>query len=165
MSRTRVPTKVGATLRAAAIAVAVAGALTACGSDEETSQQDPQDVATGTVLDGAGGAPVSGVDVELLVWPSPQGGGATPVGEAPELIRVDEARTADDGTFDLEALARDLSPHAGSDGQVSVEIRKVGAAGAGLRTIVRLSRGQDNGEFKVHTIEGLELTSAELGDS
>ncbi|WP_110240327.1 hypothetical protein [Nocardioides gilvus] len=157
-------TTLRAVVRTAAITLVATAALAGCGSDEDESEQEPQGVVTGVVLDGAGGAPVPGVEVELLVWPSPQAGATAPVGEAPELIRIDEQTTADDGTFDLEALAAELSPHASSDGQVGLEIRKVGAAGAGTRTSVRLSRGEGNGEFTVHTLEGLELTPAELGD-
>lgn len=151
-------------VRSAAIALVVV-ALTACGSDDDTSRRERQGVVAGVVLDSAGGQPVSGVALELLVWPSPQAGSAAPVGEMPELIRVDEQTTTDDGSFELEALAADLSPHASSDGQVGLEIRKVGATGAGTRTNVRLSRGQGNGEFTVHTVKGLELTPQQLGDS
>lgn len=158
-------TTLRAAVRSVAVTLLVTGAVAGCGSDDEKSAEDPQDVVTGVVLDGAGGEPASGVDVELLVWPSPQAGATAPVGQGPELIRVDEATTSDDGSFDLEALAEDLSPHASSDGQVGLEIRRTGAAGAGMRMTVRLSRSEGNGEFTVHTLEGLELTPKELGDS
>lgn len=148
-----------------ALALVVAVSVAGCGGADTKSAQEPQGVVAGVVLDSAGGQPVSGVAVELLVWPSPQAGSATPAGELPELIRVDEQTTTDDGSFDLEALATELSPHASSDGQVGLEIRQVGAAGAGTRTNVRLSRGEGTGEFTVHTVKGLELTPQQLGAS
>lgn len=157
-------TTLRAAVRAASITLVTTAALAGCGSDDENAAQQPQDVVAGVVLEGEGGAPTAGLDLELLVWPSPQGAATAPAGEAPELIRVDEQTTSDDGTFHLKAMAADLSPHASSDGQVGLQIREVGADGEGLRTTVRLSRGEGgNGEFTVHSLEGLELTPAQLG--
>ena len=137
-------------------------ALTGCGSEEEAVQQ-PQPVVSGVLLDKTDGEPVSGVELELLVWPSPQSGASTSPTDAGGLISVDGAVTEPDGSFDLDALGSELSPHASANGQVGLEIRETGASGAGMRTTVRLSRDQETGVTSVEGLDGLKMTLADLG--
>ena len=131
----------------AAVVLVTAG----CGSDEEAdASTTPQDVASGVVLDGPDGSPVSGVEVELLVWPAAQSSTAGPSASGgTTAARVDVDVTDAEGEFDLEALASQLSPHAGADGLVGIELRVAESAEAGTRTSVRLERAAGTGVVSV----------------
>lgn len=133
------------------LAVGVAWGSTSCGGDAAGDADDPQEVVTGVLLDGR--TPAVGVELELLVWPAPQGGASA----APELLQIDTATTDDDGRFELEALGGQLSPHATRDGVVGIDVRRVGADEFLARTTVRLTKAQETGVTEVHTAEGLEL--------
>ena len=130
-------------------------ALTGCGDDPSDARTETQEVARGVLLDKPDGKPVAGVELELLVWPSAQSG-------AGELVAVDTDVTEADGSFDLDALAADLSPHAASNGQVGLEIRTAGSADGGMRTTVRLTRAKETGTTTVEPVAGLVVTMVEI---
>ena len=139
--------------------LAASVALVGCSAQGDDSPTESQAVATGVLLDERDGDPVSGVELELLVWPSPQSGAATQVAD---LVPVDTDTTGADGSFDLDAVAADLSRHASTNGQVGLEIRKAGVTGSGLRTTVRLTKDQETGTTTVETVTGLVATVAEV---
>lgn len=148
---------------AVVLAVTLAVATTGCGDADEAGAT-PQDVVVGVLLDGDD--PVAGVELELLVWPSPQSGGASSSpGEEPELVQLDTDTTDEDGSFDLEALGDDLSPHATHDGTVGIEVRQVGSEGRGQGMSVNLTKARDTGVIEVETLEGVELTVGAVGDA
>jgi len=136
--------------------------LAGCGQGDEEEGAGPTPVASGVVLDGPEGKPVPGVELELLVWPSPQSstGGAS---EAPETIRTDTATTDAGGEFALMAEPGELTPHAASDGQVGIEVRVAGTKSPGTRTTVRLERADDTGVTSVVETTGIVLTVAKVG--
>lgn len=149
---------------AVVLAVTLAVATTGCGDDADEAAATPQDVVVGVLLDGDD--PVAGVELELLVWPSPQSGGASSSpGEKPELVQLDTDTTDEDGSFDLEALGDDLSPHATHDGTVGIEVRQVGSEGRGQGMSVNLTKARDTGVIEVETLEGVELTVGSVGDA
>lgn len=136
--------------------------LAACGQDDEEQEAAPTPVVSGIVLDGPEGDPVPDVELELLVWPSPQAstGGAS---EAPETIRADTDTTDAAGEFALTALPDELTPHAASDGLVGIEVRVAGTKAPGTRTTVRLQRADDTGVTSVVETSGLVVTVARAG--
>ncbi|MBE7324618.1 hypothetical protein IEQ44_08130 [Nocardioides sp. Y6] len=148
--------KVGAMLLVAGVAWGSAG----CGGDAEGSDDDVQEVASGVLLDG--GEPAAGVELELWVWPAPQGGATA----APELLSIDTDTTDEDGRFVLEGMVAQLSPHASGDGMVGIDVRRVGADEFLARTTVRLTKAEETGVTEVHAAEGLQinLTPAKGGE-
>lgn len=148
------------TVAGLAAALVLASALSGCGSDDGAAQDAPQTVVQGVLLDGD--APAEGVELELLVWPSPQAGASASPQDGPDLVQVDTVTTGGDGAFDLEAVARELSPHAAGDGLVGLEVRRVGAE-AGMRTTVRLAKEADTGRTQVAPVTGLELPLSAVG--
>lgn len=139
-----------------AVAALLLGLLAGCGGDDEADgASTPQRVATGVLLDA--GQPVADVEVELLVWPSPQtGASASPEG-GPQLVSLDTDTTDAEGGFELAAPADDLSPHAGGDGSVGLQIRRVGGEPWSVNTTVRLVRAPDTGVTSVEPVEGMEI--------
>lgn len=133
------------------LAAVIAWGSAGCGGDATGDADVAQEVVTGVLFDGS--APAAGVELELMVWPAPQGNASA----APELLQVGTATTDDDGRFELEALGGQLSPHATRDGVVGIDVRRVGADEFLARTTVRLTKAQETGVTEVHTAEGLEL--------
>lgn len=143
------------------LASALTAATTACGDDADEEARTPQAVVVGVLLDGE--EPAADVELELLVWPSPQSGSTAAPGEAPELVQLDTDTTDDDGTFTLEALGEELSPHATHDGRVGIEVRQVGVEGRGQGMSVRLSKARDTGVIEVEAVEEVELALGAVG--
>lgn len=137
-------------------AVVMGAGLTGCGSQDEAAEGE-QPVVAGVLLDEVGGDPVSGVELELVVRPSGLTGASAGPDPAEDLVALDSGSTSEDGSFELEALASELSPYASASGQVDVEIRPVGG-GEGLSTTVRLSKVQGTGETTVEALTGVEMT-------
>lgn len=148
------------------VATALAWGSAGCGADASGEGDAPQDVVSGVLLDGD--EPAAGVELELLVWPSPQGGATGGPGAAPTLQRVDTDTTDEAGAFDFEALAGQLSPHATGDGLVGIDVRLVGSEEFLARTTVRLTKARDTGVTEVHGAEDLEVNlvpaTGETGD-
>lgn len=153
-------------VRALAIGAAVTLLASGCASsDEDAADATPQDVASGVVLD-ADGAPVSGVEVELLVWPAAQRSTTTPAGEpteGPQLISADTDTTDAKGAFDLEALTADLSPHASADGLVGIAVRVPDVKGASTHATIQLQRAADTGVVSVIGTDDVVVVTGEGG--
>lgn len=144
-----------------ACVLAVAVLLAGCGQGDEDAS-GPSPVASGVVFDSPDGKPLSGVQLELVVWPSPgasNGGGK----QAPQTMVADTDTSGADGAFSLEAEAHELTPHAASDGLVGIEVKVVGSELPGTRTTVRLERDADTGVTSVVETSGLVITVAKNG--
>lgn len=148
-------------MAAVLLATTLAAVTTACGDDADEAARTQQDVVVGVLLDG--GEPAAGVELELLVWPSPQSGSTGAPGESPELVQLDTDTTDDDGAFTLEALGDDLSPHATHDGRVGIEVRQVGVEGRGQGMSVRLTKARDTEVIEVEAVVDVELTMGAVG--
>lgn len=112
-----------------------------CGGDEG-DPETRQAAVSGTVTGGPDGAPAASTKVELLVRGAAMGaGGATGTS-------VDTVMTDASGAFVLDAAVDDLTPHAGADGRVQVEVRPDGAE-AGTITSVRLEKDQETGVTRI----------------
>lgn len=135
----------------ALVVVAALATLTASCGDAVKEAEAPRPVVEGVLLDGT--EPVAGVELELMVWPGPQGGASA----APELLQVDTDVTDEQGRFELGALGTQLSPHATSDGLVGIDLRRVGEETFLARTTVQISKAPDTGVIEVEAAEGLEL--------
>lgn len=136
--------------RGVAVGVLLAGGsvLTGCGGDEAASEA-PTSVS-GVVLDGPEGAPVGDAEVELLVYPAAMGSR----GDDDAASTAGTGSTGSDGAYALEADVDELTPHAGADGRVQVEVRVVGSE-AGTRTTVLLRKDQETGETQVVETTGV----------
>lgn len=120
-----------------------------CGGDEG-DPESRQAAVSGTVTDGPAGAPVASTEVELLVRGAAMGaGGGT--GTSVDTVTTDAA-----GAFVLDAAVDDLTPHAGTDGRVQVEVRPAGAE-VGTITSVRLEKDQETGVTRI-----VETTAVEV---
>lgn len=134
----------------AVVTLLASGALLLGCSSRAEPDEDVRPLVSGTVLDGPEGAPVGGADVELLVYPAAMGSTAQDAAAA----TADTGRTLADGTYALEAAVDELTPHAGADGRVQVEVRVVGAE-AGTRTAVLLRKDQSTGATEVVETTGV----------
>lgn len=134
----------------AGCAVALLVVMSGCSEDDEAS--GPVTVVSGVVQAG-GGAPLSGAEVELIVIPAALGSAAP----ADDLASADTASLDTAGAFHLEAAPEQLTPHAGADGRVQVEIRVVGRPDASTRTTVLLRKDAETGETSVVETTGVEV--------
>ncbi|QCX26208.1 hypothetical protein [Nocardioides jishulii] len=139
---------------AVAVALLATGLLTGCADQEADASTTPQSVAVGVLLHDD--EPAEGIELELLVRPSPQAGSGGPDAEA-ELLRVATDTTDAEGAFDLRVPAGDLSPHASGDGIVGLEIRRVGGEPWSVTTTVRLVRSPETGVTRVEAADRMRL--------
>lgn len=147
--------RLGALSASLALVLVAAG----CGSDasEPGAATDPQPVVSGVVVDGPDGEPVEGVELELVVWPSPQVQGATEEA-APEPVHLGDAVSGADGSFEMVADPDDLTPHALTGGLVDLSVQVAGDPGPGTRASVVLGKEAGTGVTTLTPLEGLVVT-------
>ncbi|GGD09389.1 hypothetical protein [Nocardioides daphniae] len=138
---------------AAAVMVMTWGALTGCGGDGETAGRSPE-VVTGQVVDGPGGAPVPGAEVELVLHPAVGVGGEQ---AAEETAASDVADSK--GRFALAAPVEELTLNAAPDGRVQVELRVKGSEAAGTMATVLLRKDAETGRTEVTTTSDVVVVS------
>lgn len=142
---------------AVGLVLAAPAALVGCGSDEPRETSLP--VVSGVVLDGPEGSPVTSGEVELVVLPAALGNSSPDVAGT----STDTASLGAGGAFSLEATPEQLTPHAGADGRVQVEVRMVGRPEVSLRTTVLLRRNKETGGASVVETTDVRVEAASAG--
>lgn len=142
----------GRTRAGAGVAVAVMLVLfgVGCGGGESDSASK-QPAVSGTLTEGVGGEPIGATEIELVVRGAAMGSSGTAA------TSVDTVTTDASGAFVLDAAVGDLTPHAGADGRVQVEVRPAGAE-SGTITSVRLEKDRETGVTRV--VETTEIVVA-----